>query len=114
MKTEDRSQDTAYLNRLSILWNQLLEDVLRFRRQTPLSIQMRSFIKEFQRYPALHEHSLGYYLTEYAGQKWLPFPYLEMIHKLYAMHQKNPESSLLAKWTNDLESMIQILAPAEK
>ena len=114
LKQEDHSQDSPFLNRLSMQWHQLLEDVLRFRRQTPLSIQMRAFIKELQHHPERHEHSLGYYLTEYAGQKWLPFPYMEMIQRLHAQHQKILDASILTRWTQELESMIQILNPSER
>ena len=102
-----------FLNSLSNLWHQMLEDVLRFRRQTALSVKMRTFIREFQHYPENQEHSLGYYLTEYAGQKWLPFPYMEMISRLYANHKKNPQTSLLTRWSSELEALIQMLKPAE-
>ena len=113
LKQEDRSQDSLFLNRLSLQWHQLLEDSIRFRRQTPLSIQMRALIKEVQQHPEHHEHSLGYYLMEYAGQKWLPFPYMEMIQRLHAQHKKNLDASILSRWTQELENMIQILNPPE-
>jgi hypothetical protein len=114
LKIEDHSQDIAFLNRLSLLWHQLLEDVLRFRRKTPLADQMHAFIKSIKSYPANQEHSLAYYLSEYAGQKWLPFPYMEMLQQLWREHQKNLESSNLYQWSEDLEKMIQILNPEQK
>jgi hypothetical protein len=114
LKIEDRGQDSPFLNSISVLWHQMLEDVMRFRRQTDLSIKMRAFIKEFQHYPNNQEHSLGYYLTEYAGQKWLPFPYMEMISRLAIQHKKNPQGSLLSRWSATLEEMIQMLKPPEQ
>lgn len=114
MKIEDRSQDAPFLNSLAQHWHQLLDDVLRFRRQTPLSIQMRSCIKQFQQYPENQQHSLGYYLTEYAGQKWLPFPYMEMIYKLHAQHKKNPDTSTLTAWSKSVDELIALLRPPEK
>lgn len=114
LKTGDRGQDSAFLNGFSRLWHQILEDALRFRRQTPLSAKMRLFIKDIQHFPENQMHSLGYYLTEYAGQKWLPFPYMEMISRLSAQHQKKPESSLLARWSGMLEEMIRLLKLPEK
>jgi hypothetical protein len=113
LKIEDRSQDSAFLNHVSLLWHHLLEAVLRFRRQTPFAIKMRSFIKEFQNYPEKLQHSLGYYLTEYAGQKWLPFPFMEIVHRLYSEHKKAPESSHLVRWSKELDEMIQSLKPPE-
>jgi hypothetical protein len=112
LKMEDRSQDSPFLNSLSASWHQMLEDVLRFRRQSPLSLKMRAFIRDFQHYPENQQHTLGYYLTEYAGQKWLPFPYMEMIHRLHIQHQKSPESSSLSLWSNAISEMIRILKPA--
>ena len=76
-------------------------------------MKIRTFIKELQHYPEHHEHSLGYYLTEYAGQKWLPFPYMEMIRNLHMYHKKNPENSLLSIWSKEIEEMIQIIKPSE-
>lgn len=114
LKTDDKSQDSAFLNRLSHFWHQMLEDTLRFRRQTPLSVLMRTFIKELQNYPQFQEHSLGYYLTEYAGQTWLPFPYMEMIHRLHSQHLKNPSVSSLSHWTDLLNKMIQMLTPSKQ
>lgn len=114
LKIEDRSQDPGFLNKLADIWHQLLDDSFRFRRQTPLAIKMRAFIKGLQHYPEHHEHSLGYYLTEYAGQKWLPFPYMEMLLKLHVLHKKDPQGGPLSSWSNAIEEMIQMLRPAEK
>ncbi len=113
LKGKDFSQDASFLNSLSNLWHYLLEDILHFRRKTPLEKMMNSFIKSIQRYPENQEHSLAYYLSEYAGQKWLPFPYMEMIQQLWAEHQKRVDSSHLHQWSEDLDKMIQILNSAE-
>ena len=111
LKMEDRSQDSLFLNKLTELWHQLLEDSYSFRRHTLLSMKIRSFIKTLQHYPAHQEHSLGYYLTEYAGQKWLPFPYMEMIRHLHTDHNKSQENSLLSIWSKEIEEMIQMIKP---
>lgn len=114
LKTEDRSQDSLFLNKLTELWHQLLEDSYSFRRHTVLATKIRTFIKELQHYPEHQEHSLGYYLTEYAGQKWLPFPYMDMIRHLHMSHKKNQENSLLSLWSKEIEEMIQIIKPSEQ
>lgn len=114
LKLEDRSQDSPFLNKLSQLWHQMLEDSYSFRRQSLLSSKIRSFIKQLQHYPEHHEHSLGYYLTEYAGQEWLPFPYMEMIRDLHINHKKSSGKSLLTVWSNEIEEMIQIIRLPEE
>ncbi len=111
LKMEDRSQDSLFLNKLTELWHQILEDSYSFRRHTLLSAKIRSFIKTFQHYPGHQQHSLGYYLTEYAGQKWLPFPYMEMIRQLHAAHKKNQENSQLSVWSKEIEEIIQLIRP---
>lgn len=111
LKMEDRSQDSLFLNKFTELWHQLLEDSYSFRRHTLLSMKIRSFIKALQHFPAHQEHSLGYYLTEYAGQKWLPFPYMEMIRRLHTDHNKSQENSLLSNWSKEIEEMIRMIKP---
>ena len=108
-KESDISQDSFLLNRFSLIWHQLLDDALRFRRETPLSIQIRELFQEIQHYPAHHDHSLGYYLTEYAGQRWLPFPYMEMIQELHEDHMIHNEGSHLSKWSRQIGEIVQTL-----
>lgn len=107
LKKEDRSQDAIFLNGLSELWHKALQDIMRFRRETPLARQFKSLIKDIDSYPENQEFSLGYYLTEYAGQKWLPFPYMELVMKIHADHEKNPESSVLTEWTTLIDSLVK-------
>ncbi len=110
LKAEDRSQDVAFLNRLSELWHQALEDSNRFRRNSPFSIAFRTFLRDLQHYPPEQEHTLGYYLIEYAGQKWLPFPYMELIATLHREYELDPESSPLLRWTTLLDELTEILS----
>ena len=111
LKREDRSQDAPFLNRLSELWHHALEDILRFRRETPLAVLFKQLIKDIDTYPEKQEFSFGYYLTEYAGQKWLPFPYMELVMRLHDQHQKNPESSALTRWTDAIDALAKRMEP---
>jgi hypothetical protein len=113
LKREDRSQDAPFLNRLSILWHKTLEDSLRFRKETPLAIEFRSFIKAIDSYPEAEEYPFGYYLIEYAGQKWLPFPYMELVQKIHDQHQKNPGSSTLTRWTEMIDGLAKKMQPRD-
>lgn len=111
LKREDRSQDGLFLNRLSTLWHKALEDLVRFRKETALAVQFKSFIKEIDHYPESEEFTFGYYLLEYAGQKWLPFPYMELVQKIHDQHQKNPDSSALTRWTRLIDDLAKKLEP---
>ncbi len=90
MKMEDRSQDIEFLNRLSQLWQNVLEDALLLKRFSFLSKELKNLIDSIQHYPQKQQHSLGYYLAEYAGQKWLPFPFMELIQKIHTEHLQSP------------------------
>lgn len=106
MKREELSQDIPFLNRLSELWQEILEHALRVDRSSNRGKEIRSLIDAIQRYPEKAPHSLGYYLSEYAGQKWLPFPYMEMIQKIHAEHLKNPPDSALTQWTAQIGKIL--------
>ena len=106
MKQGDRSQDAPFLNRFSKLWHQALEDTLRFRKETPLADQFKEFIKDIDSYPGDQEYSLGYYLSEHARQKWLPFPYMDLILKIHNDHKKDPDSSALARWIREVDTLL--------
>ena len=104
LRAEDRSQDVVFLNGLSTQWHFLLEDLLRFRRTSPFLTAFRGFVRELQSYPPDEQHTFGYYLSEYAGQSWLPFPYLSLIHRL---HQ---EGTVLDGWVVQIDNLVGLLS----
>lgn len=110
LKREDRSQDGAFLNQIADQWHWILEEALKFRKNSSLANQYVAFIKEIESYPEKAEHTLGYYLMEYAGQKWLPFPFIELLQKLHLDHQKNPSISHLTRWTTQISSLVTALS----
>lgn len=105
MMQEDRSQDAQFLKQLSKRWQEVLELSIEFS-QTAWSKQLKRFIKDIERYPENEEHTFGYYLDEFAGQSWLPFPYMELIQKLHHQHELDPPSSLLTRWTTMIEEIL--------
>lgn len=109
LKSEDRGEDANFLNRLADFWHMMAEDSRRLKKNTPLAVQFSNFIQSLKDYPPQQEHTLGYYLMEHAGEKWIPFPYMELIHRLHADHQKTPASSPLNIWTKQLDQMIDQL-----
>ena len=109
LKAEDRGEDALFLNRLADFWHKMSEDSRRFKKNAPLAAQFIAFIQSIKDYPPHEEHTLGYYLTEHAGEKWIPFPYMELIHRLHTDHQNAPASSPLSIWSKQLDRMIEQL-----
>ncbi len=106
MMNEDRSQDAQFLKQLSKLWQETLEHSVKLQSQTPWAKQLKQFIKDIESFPENEEHTFGYYLDEFAGQAWLPFPYMELIQKLHHQHELDPPSSLLTRWTQMIEEIL--------
>jgi hypothetical protein len=110
LENEDQSHNSEYILRLSKAWHQLLEDcdqIADFEKKNPVaSTQIKLFIIKILSFPKNVEHSLGYYLTEYAGRGWLPFPFMDLLHLLFLEHQKRPASSQLANWASLLSKII--------
>lgn len=111
LKSSDLSQNSGYLNHLCDLWHAVLDDSLSVNRNDPIASLLYKFIKQIDSYPQSGEYSFGYYLTEYAGQKWLPFPYIELVQKIYALHQQHPETSPLTLWIHEIDSIILLFDP---
>lgn len=113
MKREDFSQDSIFLGQVSQQWHQLLDDALKFKRSTPLAIRFIALIKSIESYPENSEHTLGYYLMEHAGKRWLPFPFMELVQKMHKDHQKDPYSSILTLWTAKIDELLRALTEAK-
>lgn len=106
MMREDRSQDAPFLKELSHLWQQLLEHSIKLQMGGPLTKKFKTLIKDIETYPNDEDHTFGYYLEEYAGQKWLPFPYMDLLYKLHHQHALDPSSSLLTRWTRMIQDIL--------
>jgi len=109
MKKEDRSQDIDFLNALSKTWENILEDALLFKKSSILAKEFRKLVDDIQHYPPKQSHTLGYYLSEYAGQKWLPFPYMELIQKIHQEYLRLRTQSALESWTKSIEQLLILM-----
>lgn len=106
LKKIDCSQDMQYISHLSDLWHQFKEDARHFKKDPLIFPLTQDWINKVKHYPEKEKHSLGFYLEEYAGHKWLPFPYMEMLKDLHLEHQRDPDNSTLTQWTNALTEII--------
>jgi hypothetical protein len=107
LKKEDRSQDVDFLNDLSRTWNKTLSDSAHMGEAA--SHKFKILTKKILHYPENQSHTFGYYLTEYAGQKWVPFPYMELVQKIHTEHEKNPPSSPLTEWSHLIDEVMRLL-----
>jgi hypothetical protein len=109
LKTIDFSQDMQYLSYFSQSWHEFLEDAVQIKKSSPFFHMLEEFIQKIQEYPTKQEHSLGYYLAEFAGSDWVPFPFMELLAALHREHIASPEDSNLQKWTLSLKDLMSYI-----
>ncbi|MBU6446862.1 MAG: hypothetical protein KGQ49_05635 [Verrucomicrobia bacterium] len=107
LKGNDLSQDIHFLNALAHSWNKAIEESPAFDEEVLRLFNL--FAKKILHYPETKQHTFGYYLTEYAGQRWIPFPYMELVQKIHREHAINPDGSDLTEWTRLLDDAIRLL-----
>ncbi len=102
---KDLSHDYQFAESLSKNWHIILDHAVdtTYTKSTPHYLtELKKIITSIHSYPENDEHTLGYYLTEFAGETWLPFPF---IHILYTLHEDallNPSKSILTTWINQI------------
>jgi len=101
LSRENVSQHYLFADDFSKHWHLIIrfvEEESRQRLSSPYLEPLRKWIQSVDTYPKQSDHSLGYYLTRFAGEKWLPFPFMDI---LYALHEEailNGSKSTLALW----------------
>lgn len=104
---KDLSKEAEFLNYLAYIWIKLLNDFNQFEIDNDkIKDKLKNFIYSIKNYPKNQEYTLGYYLSNLAGYKWVPFPYMEMLKNLHLENKKNPDSSNLAKWIEEINNLI--------
>jgi len=115
LSQEDQSFNPEFIQKLSDAWHSLLEamsslELIERKRREEIKAVKR-FLETMRKFPPKEEHSLGFYLTEFAGREWLPFPFVELLHALHEEHQAAKDKSQLSSWIREIGSLIEILAP---
>jgi hypothetical protein len=107
LEKEDFSHEPEFVEKLSASWCHLVDDFKQaslFQKKHPAAAaKINVLISEINAYPPGEEHSVGFYLTEHAGDKWIPFPYMEMLQELH--RSKNQ----LNKWAGMCSEIISSL-----
>jgi len=106
LSQENVSKDLDFLNRLAFKWLEFIDsyNLLTPEEKDKLAT-LNQFVEEIYTYPKEAIYSLGYYLTEHAGYKWIPAPFMEILLSLHLEHQNNKDASHLAKWIRILEDV---------
>jgi len=109
---KDQSQDLDFILTLSTAWHALLEesrglDLLETHYPEAVS-EIKLLILHILSFPKTEEHSFGYYLNEYVGKQWLPFPFMELLSTLHKEYGSTPQSTL-RQWIRTLSSIEESL-----
>ncbi|NGX49108.1 MAG: hypothetical protein K940chlam5_00704 [Candidatus Anoxychlamydiales bacterium] len=110
LKEKNLCQDPEYLNYFAFVWMKFLRDydyyVLKNEKATNL---IKKIIDEINEYPKNSEFTLGYYISEFAGYSWVPFPYMEMLQNLHLEDKKDPINSHLSHWISIIDELLELI-----
>ena len=110
----DQSYNPEFIRKMSKMWHSIIQEYYFLQtlgaKDSFKSSKMDELIDKMNSYPEKEEHSFGYYLTEYVGEKWLPFPFMECLQKIYEDHQASPSGSYLQSL---IDLLNEILASPE-
>ena len=113
LSVEDLSHQLEFIQKLSLLWHKIIEDCnpisLSLSKDAGFLKKITGFIQTINHFPANEDHSLGYYLKEHVGEKWVPFPFMELLQELHVDYQKTQNESYLANWIKILSSIVDEL-----
>ncbi|MBI5273422.1 MAG: hypothetical protein HY860_00015 [Chlamydiales bacterium] len=112
---QDYSQHIDFAAGLSHVWHELIEycipSTIGRLKSAIAKTTIKQLIKNIKEYPKNDEHSLGYYLTHYAGDNWLPFPFMQLLRTLHEEYAANGSSSTLGMWIHQLSIIMKELSP---
>lgn len=107
---EDKSHDPEFTQRLSLLWQNLYENCSgledKISHLDALAARIMNFVRQITQFPPGEDHTLGYYLTEHAGQEWIPFPFMNLLAELHEGYLTSPDTSQLSLWIKELAEIL--------
>ena len=110
---KDESHNPLFTGQLAENWHHLQENshdlFLNKQELTDLYPLLQTFFDKIETFPPSSDLSLAYYLKEYAGKEWLPFPFMEMLQELHDQAALSPHNCYLKEWIDDLSSLISLL-----
>lgn len=108
LKDKNLCQDGEFLNFFAYIWMKFFKDQDLYNiRNEEITSLINQLVEEIHSYPKNSEFSLAYYVTEFAGYKWVPFPYMDILQNLYLENKKEPEFSHLNKWIGIINELLR-------
>jgi hypothetical protein len=111
LQEQDLSHQIDFASKLSYAWHAFADHLsltLRHNRKLPFYQEGSLLVESILHYPPDGEYSLGYYLSQYAGEKWIPFPFMNILQALHEEHASDPKGSHLEVWTQTISNLIEI------
>lgn len=103
LKEADQSENAHFCQNFSELWHTIHEEVLLAKRakiKTEVDLaKVNIVLTDMDHYPPYEERKLSFYLSQYAGEQWLPVPFMEILKKLHNDYKLYRNASILEKWT---------------
>ena len=107
----DQSKNGPFCSRFSATWHRLLQEIQvqsHTKRKATIDIdKLKAFLTDIDLYPASEDHKLGFYLSEFAGESWLPVPFREILKQLFVDHRANKPYSILVQWNEWIDEILQ-------
>ena len=107
----DQSENGRFCARFSAAWNHLLQGVqvlAHTKRQAFVDTdKLKTLLTDIDNYPPNEDHKLGFYLSEFAGESWLPIPFRDILKRLFSDHRANPSHSNLMQWVELINEILQ-------
>lgn len=80
LKDQDLSDNWRYCEKLSKSWSEVIKSA---EKNSFPSSSLNALVSKINEYPEKGDHALGYYLSQHAGEEWIPFPFMEILRKLH-------------------------------
>lgn len=107
---EDHSKDPLFILKFSELWASLRQDCEQIehtdKKRALELLKIKLLIGKINLYPPSEDHPLGFYLGEFVGRGWLPFPFMDLLQQLHLEYQEKPASSQLHDWLFNLNDLV--------
>ena len=105
------SESFQFSQKFSELWYHLFESMqiyARTKSQTHINIdKLKMLITQIEHYPPDVDQKLGFYLERSVGKRWLPQPFINILHRLHSEHRTHPRSSTLQIWSELVTEILQ-------
>lgn len=107
---EEKSEEIAFIEALSIQWALIEKDLERLELHPDAEPHLLQAVRKLKisldSYKASALHSFAYYLEQHAGESWFPFPFLEMIRALHNEAKISFETSNLKSWIAQISKIV--------